>query len=393
MLNSVYNHLLWFLSHDWAGLVLAGAVAGLGLSWLAASRTAAASWANVPAFAILGFAALLTLGSVIHLTHMARVAARYPAPGKMVDVGGYRIHLLAEGEARGKPTIVWIPGSHDAGFEFHHLHEMLRGEARSILIDRPGSGWSDIGPFPRTTSIEAGEVVAALRNAGERAPFVFVGHSFGGLLAANIARRHPEIVAGVILLDATPPDALDYSPANPILKQMLRDAATGAVKRLFGIDPAPPSDGIPSFFTQSMRNVHQELRVVESGSRSLCADASIFEELDHGGLGWQTVVYDGDLLDLPVYLVAPADVPLAEVKALAQKMDAMADETDARDPIDVTRLARFYGRVRERYMASSSKTERIYAPPGTGHLFPYERPEFVADVVRRMLREHQSPSH
>ncbi len=104
------------------------------------------------------------------------------------------------------------------------------------------------------------------------------------------------------------------------------------------------------------------------------------------GLGY--LVYDGDLLDLPVYLVAPADVPMTEVKALAQKMDAMADKSDARNPIDVTRLVRFYGRVRERYMASSSKTERIYAPAGTGHLFPYQTPEFVVEVVRKMLREH-----
>lgn len=39
--------------------------------------------------------------------------------------------------------------------------------ARTRPIDHPGSGWSDIGPFPRTTAREADEVVRALERAGE----------------------------------------------------------------------------------------------------------------------------------------------------------------------------------------------------------------------------------
>jgi pimeloyl-ACP methyl ester carboxylesterase len=77
------------------------------------------------------------------------------------------VHVLAEGQARdGRPPVVWFAGGHAGGFAMHHLHRAFRGETRSILIDRPGTGWSDAGPFPRTTAREADEMVLALERAG-----------------------------------------------------------------------------------------------------------------------------------------------------------------------------------------------------------------------------------
>ena len=96
-------------------------------------------------------------------------------PGKLVDVGGDRMHVLAEGEAHGQATVVWMPGAHEAGYALYHLDAGMRREARSILIDRPGSGWSDPGPFPRTTAAEAEEVVRALERAGEKGPSSWPG--------------------------------------------------------------------------------------------------------------------------------------------------------------------------------------------------------------------------
>ena len=38
------------------------------------------------------------------------------------------------------------------------------------------------------------------------------------------------------------------------------------------------------------------------------------------------------------------------------------------------RLRRFYELTRQRYLAASSRSERIVTPAGTGHNFPYETP-------------------
>ena len=51
------------------------------------------------------------------------------------------------------------------------------------------------------------------------------------------------------------------------------------------------------------------------------------------------------------------------------------------------RLRRFYRHTRERYLAASSRSQRIVTPAGTGHNFPYETPDFVIEVIRRAIAE------
>ena len=124
---------------------------------------------------------------------------------------------------------------------------------------------------------------------------------------------------------------------------------------------------------------------VEKNTASPCAEVSIYEELSPEGMaraGWDLCVYDGDLEGVKVLLVAPGDMVefehLPEAAAALQAGDAKAQE--------VRRMRRFFATTRERYMATSRQAQRVYAPQGTGHNFPYENPDFVAEVVRGCLR-------
>ena len=374
--------LLRLLSHDWGGLAMAAIVGALGL--LCTSIASSTAGRAVGAGLLL-VSAVAALCSLRHIVTMARIRARYPAPGRRVDIGGFSIHLLAEGEARGRPAVVWMPGAHTAGFAFHHLHRRWREEGRSILIDRPGTGWSDAGTFPRRTAKEAVEIVRALDEAGEIGPFIFAGHSFGGLLVANIARRFPERVAAVVLLDATPLETIVFGPPTAAPGAMSREAFMEAIRRAFGFvrDPIEQQrrayPGASAVLDQMMAVLGPDvlpMRAVERGARAMCAAASIYEELTPEGagrVGWDTSVYDGDLEGLRVLLVAPRDA-----KELESQGPSGADEA-ARI---AARTLRFYSRTRERYLATSSRAQRIYSPPGTGHNFPYEAPEFVIEVIR-----------
>ncbi len=180
---------LALLSRDWAGLVIAGAV--LAVAWLLAIALGGRWWLGAGGVV----AAVLVFASLRHQALLAAARRAQPPPGRKIDLGGYRVHLLAEGSTpAGRAPVVWFAGGHASGYAIHHLHRAFRGETRSILIDRPGTGWSDAGPFPRSTAREADEMVLALERAGEKGPFIWAGHSFGGLLAANIARRRPDLV-------------------------------------------------------------------------------------------------------------------------------------------------------------------------------------------------------
>jgi pimeloyl-ACP methyl ester carboxylesterase len=240
--------------------------------------------------------------------------------GRLVDLGGYRVHLLAEGTTpAGRAPVVWFAGGHAGGFAIHHLHRAFRGETRSILIDRPGTGWSDAGPFPRSTAREADEMVLALERAGETGPFIWVGHSFGGLLAANIARRRPDLVHTVVLLDPTPLETIVFGPRLGALADMRRTAWRGGFAQLFGINLAQRAEArarqTPAYAkvidaTRAVLGPEvAAARPIEANAGAWFTQASIYGELSPEGaaaVAWDTVVYDRDLGDLPVWLVGPA---------------------------------------------------------------------------------------
>ncbi|MCX4587278.1 alpha/beta fold hydrolase [Streptomyces sp. NBC_01481] len=364
---------LTLLSRDWAGVLVVLPLATAG-AWCVAL-----GGLPVVGALLLVVAAALCAGSVHHLVDVGRVARRYPPPGRMVDVGGHRMHVLAEGDRAAGATVVWMPGGHVGGYAMHHLHVLMKQEVRSVLVDRPGTGWSDPGPFPRTTATEAVELLTALERSGERPPFVLVGHSFGGLLVANAARRRPDLVAGLVLLDPTPPDVIAFGPPVPALRRTASGQWWKAVRHLFGVHgksqarATAPLQGEGSTGTDGAVGV---LDAIERRTRAACAAASIFRELSPQGMarvGWQTALHDGDLGTLPVVVVTPRDLTTAE-EAL----------TATGNPDESIRLRRFYTTVRGRYLTTSSRAWRVLTPEGTGHDFPDEVPEFVVDVVRSM---------
>ena len=291
-----------FLSRDLAGVWTAGGALAIGA--VVAFRSDGS--VRIAAVAVAGLGVLLLLGTLRHLLSLRRARVLHPPPGVLVKVRGRRIHVLAEGDAGGRAPVVWMPGGHAGGLALHHLHSELREEARSILIDRPGTGWSDPGPFPRTTHREAGEVLAALEAAGEEGPFVLAGHSFGGLLFAAVARQSPRSVAALLLMDATPPDTIVYGPPIPGLTRMRWPPVFVGVLQLFGLDelaerltrePSNPEyERLDRLIREQLGEAWQAARALERGPRAACASASIFDELKPEGMAsiaWTTLPLRG----------------------------------------------------------------------------------------------------
>ncbi len=231
------------LSHPWGGVIIGLVIAAVGVALLIfwpRARTGPHArrgrLSRALGLLVVAFSVLVLVAALVSVTEIRRLAGEHPPPGTLVDVGGYRMHILAEGDTGGGPTVIWIPGAHAQGLAFYHLHAALRSETRSILFDRPGTGWSDPGPFPRRTATEAVELATLLEEAGEEGPFVLAGHSYGGLLAANYARRYPERAAAVVLLDASPPDAFIYAPAYgaAALDGLVEDAEAQGLDKIFG---------------------------------------------------------------------------------------------------------------------------------------------------------------
>jgi pimeloyl-ACP methyl ester carboxylesterase len=382
------NALLALLSRDAAGLFIAALVSLLACG-IAQLVPAAIRWPLATLGLVLG--GLLGLASIKHLWALSRARRATPPPGRLVDLGGYRMHVLAEGQARdGRPAVVWFAGGHASGYAMHHLHRAFRGETRSILVDRPGTGWSDTGPFPRSTAREADEVVRALQLAGEQGPFIWAGHSFGGLLAANIARRRPDLMHLLVLLDPTPLETIVFGPRLSALKEMRRTAWLGGFAQLFGVNLQARHNArmaqVPAY-KQAMEATQAVLgpevaaaNTVQANAGHFFAQASIYSELSPEGVAavaWDTVVYDRDLGDLPVWLVGPKDDEDGDIALLPEAQTGGAE--------NARRMFHFFAATRERYLATSTRARRIVAPKGAGHNFVYEIPDWTMAVMREAI--------
>ena len=147
---------------------------------------------------------------VFPATSMAGQSANpqsYPAPGKLVDVGGWRIHVNCTGKpSRNRPTVVLESGSGDFSFDWSLVQPGVSRFTRVCSYDRAGHAWSDLGPRPRTMKQIASELHTALATLHIKPPYVLAGQSFGGLLIRTFANQYPKDVAGMVLVDSTHED-------------------------------------------------------------------------------------------------------------------------------------------------------------------------------------------
>jgi len=121
-------------------------------------------------------------------------------PGRLIDLGGYKLHLNCMG--RGNPTVVLSAGAGDFSFDWSLVQPKVARISRVCSYDRSGEAWSDLGPKPRTPEQEAYDLHRLLAAGGESGPFVLVGHSLGGMIVRLFAENYPKEAAGAILVDS-----------------------------------------------------------------------------------------------------------------------------------------------------------------------------------------------
>jgi pimeloyl-ACP methyl ester carboxylesterase len=155
---------------------------------------------------------------------LAFASAQTPTPsGKLVDLGGHRLHVNCVG--KGAPVVVVETGLGDFSFDWILVQNRLAKLTRTCTYDRAGYAWSDPGPLPRTYAQLNLELHDALNKLGERGPFILVGHSFGGGVVRNYATTYPSEVAGMVLADIVQEDQL--IPMEPGKAARVRDFAQG----------------------------------------------------------------------------------------------------------------------------------------------------------------------
>jgi pimeloyl-ACP methyl ester carboxylesterase len=126
--------------------------------------------------------------------------------GRLVDIGGRRLHLHCTGS--GSPMVVIEAGASSFAIDFSLVQPAVAKTTRVCSYDRAGSGWSDARLEVDTPIRIVRDLRTVLDTAGEKGPFVMVGASRGGVLVRLFQAEYPTDVAGMVLIDPTAEDRL-----------------------------------------------------------------------------------------------------------------------------------------------------------------------------------------
>lgn len=154
-----------------------------------------------PARTVTTVAAAGAVSSIYQQMAEAADKRRFPPPGRVIDIGGRRMHVLAMGG--GSPAVIIVPALGANVFEWVRVLRASSAETTVCAYDRAGLGWSD--PQRGAVNIDsmADDLHDLLKAAGIAPPYIIAGHSMGGIVARRFRSRYPADVAGMLLIDSS----------------------------------------------------------------------------------------------------------------------------------------------------------------------------------------------
>jgi pimeloyl-ACP methyl ester carboxylesterase len=187
-------------------------------------------------FTVIGAATMAVLAAVN--TAAARVAERsLPPTGRFIELDGVRLHYTDRGQ--GSPVVL-IHGNAVSGSDWDTsgVSDLLLNGHRVIIFDRPGFGYSERPRGRAWTAAQQAELLhKALGQLGIEHPVV-VGHSWGTMVALELAAHHQADTAGLVLLSGyyfwtlRPDVLLVAAGAVPVLGDILRYTISPLLGRL-----------------------------------------------------------------------------------------------------------------------------------------------------------------
>jgi pimeloyl-ACP methyl ester carboxylesterase len=268
---------------------------------------------------------------------------------------------------RGSKPVVFVHGLGDSTLTWAAIVPELTRTCRVVAYDRPGMGASP--PTSRARSLERmGTELCELLDALDERPAILVGHSLGGLIAMEAFRSRPELVAGLVLID----------PADP---GMLNRRALVAIQRLaLGLPGVLATFGLWTRIARSTARREAAAAVAEREAQDALADALLENLLSPTARKTASAELSGTVQSLRGNLEGvesnPIDVPLTVLSATAG---------------GTGRKSRAEWTERNRLLADASPGGRHVIVEG-GHYLHRERPNAVAEVIRRQAQDLHSPN-
>ncbi len=289
----------------------------------------------------------------------ARDRRRFPPPGRLVDIGGRRLHLVEMGE--GTPAVVIIPALADNVLQWLRTAKACASETRVCVYDRAGLGWSDPPLYGRRTpDVMADDLHLLLRAAGMPAPYVLAGHSVGGIIARRFCARHPGLVAGVVLVDSSHEDqgrriaAADWRRGPALLVRV----AAQRQARILGVRRAAANLGLLRGFDAMVAR--------EAPAEYAAADRAILLSARQRRTSVRELLMMARMRQNPPSL---GSIPLTVL--------TRAPQPERERPV--------WAQLQNELAALSSDSVHVYAERG-GHYLQFDEPDLVVQAIHDLVR-------
>lgn len=250
----------------------------------------------------------------------------------------------------------------------------LRLASRTTVCayDRAGYGFSDPASSPRTSDAIARELHDLLHAANLPAPYVLVGHSFGGLNVLAFAQRYRRDVAGLVLVDGTPADIAIPSAVKSLMDAQLAAVQTCAAAPrascfdlLWGISSQPNNDVTP-----------QLLAAVKKQARAPAPYDAVASEMQNLAESQHEVRAQKRSF---------GDLPLVVLTATTHGESQMPPALRAS-------LAQFEPAWRKAHMRIAAlSTGGRYELVQSDHYIQFDRPGAVIDAINTVVSEVRAP--
>jgi pimeloyl-ACP methyl ester carboxylesterase len=150
-------------------------------------------------FSLTSVFVLVALFAIAH-AQQTPSTQEYRPPGRLVDIGGRKLHLYCTG--KGNPTVILIAGGGAFSIDWALVQPKIAENTRVCSYDRAGLAWSDPGPAEETVEETVSDLHTLLHDAGERGPYVLVGASIGGIFIQAYQLAFPSEVAALIFTNS-----------------------------------------------------------------------------------------------------------------------------------------------------------------------------------------------
>ncbi|REE96319.1 alpha/beta fold hydrolase [Thermomonospora umbrina] len=293
---------------------------------------------------------------------MSRTDAERPGdlpPGVFVEIGGERVHLVESGPSDAPPVLL-TSGLGGAWFDWECVTDLLAGH-RVLCFDRPGTGLSPAARSRPSLRREVRLLAGLARWAGR--PVVVVAHSMAGFQAEALARVHPELVRGLVLVDPS----FEASPWSDVRISAALQPGLRLAGRAAGLTRVPWLTA-PRARRSLLRFISRRKPPVPDGLvRAVYGRGTVLGTILAENAAYREMA--ADVIALRRRRPFPP-VPLVVLTALADMGDGQKAKAWAED---------------HRELAAMSPYGRQVDLPDSLHLVQVDRPDVVAEAVREVL--------